>query len=116
VRIDPGFHRILASDSRLQRDFAIKVLPTELSTDAGWLKCFEKEARSASALNRPNIATIYDVDSSDSALHRDGTERARGDRFGGDSFRQRSKKGRPSPASPRDPDAELERHPGAHSD
>ena len=50
-----------ARDSRLQRDVAIKVLPAELSGDAGRLKRFEKEARAASALNHPAIVAIYDV-------------------------------------------------------
>ncbi len=54
-----------ANDPRLGRDLAIKVLTAELSADPVRLKRFEKEARSASALNHPNIVTVYDVGSSD---------------------------------------------------
>jgi serine/threonine protein kinase/Tol biopolymer transport system component len=53
-----------AKDERLGREVAIKVLSTELSQDASRVKRFEKEARSASALNHPNIVTVYDVGSS----------------------------------------------------
>ena len=52
-------------DSRLQRDVAIKVLPADLASDPGRLKRFEKEARSASALNHPNIVTVYDLGTTD---------------------------------------------------
>jgi serine/threonine protein kinase len=50
-----------ARDSRLDREVAIKILPQNYSSDADRLKRFEQEARATSALNHPNILTVFDI-------------------------------------------------------
>lgn len=56
----------LAKDSRLGREVAIKVLPTDVATDRDRLTRFEREAKAVSALNHPHIVTLYEVGTSDS--------------------------------------------------
>ncbi len=50
-----------ATDTRLGREVAVKVLPPGLSSDPDRLRRFEQEARSAGVLNHPNILAIHDI-------------------------------------------------------
>jgi serine/threonine protein kinase len=50
-----------ARDTRLDRSVAVKVLPAGMGSDPEFRERFEREARSISALNHPNICTVHDV-------------------------------------------------------
>jgi serine/threonine-protein kinase len=56
-----------ARDDRLRREVAVKVLPDALRTDPERLSRFEREARTASNLNHPNILTIFEIGDVDGA-------------------------------------------------
>ncbi len=51
----------LAEDTRLDRKVALKLLPAEFTQDADRVRRFMQEAKAASALNHPNIITVYDI-------------------------------------------------------
>lgn len=58
-----------AHDPKLDREVALKVLSADLASSAEHLRRFEQEARAASALNHPNIISIYDIGRSDSTAY-----------------------------------------------
>ena len=58
-----------ARDPKLGREIAVKVLPTATASDPERRQRFELEARAASALNHPNILTVYDIGEADGSLY-----------------------------------------------
>src|SRR2546425_177801 len=56
----------LAQDSKLDRKVALKILPTDVATHHDRMHRFEQEAKAASALNHPNIITIFEIEQVDS--------------------------------------------------
>jgi eukaryotic-like serine/threonine-protein kinase len=76
-----------ARDTRLGRDVAIKILPSEMSADPLRKQRFEREAKAISGLNHPNICTLHDVGS------QDGTDYLVMERVEGETLEKRLKKG-----------------------
>ncbi len=81
----------LAEDTTLGRRVALKILPSQSTTDEDRLARFEQEARSASALNHPNIITIHEVGS------QDGMRFIATEFIEGETLRKRLKQARLSP-------------------
>jgi serine/threonine protein kinase len=77
----------LAHDSRLGRSVALKLLPAEFTKDESRLRRFQQEARAASALNHPNILTIFEIGEVD-GIHFIATELIEGE-----TLRDRMKRG-----------------------
>jgi serine/threonine protein kinase len=74
-----GMGRVYAAeDSRLHRRVALKILPEESTQQTNRLQRFEQEARAASALNHPNILTIYEIGEVE-GIHYIATELVEGD-------------------------------------
>src|SRR5581483_4173652 len=78
----------LAHDTRLDRKLALKLLPARFSADPENVERFAREARAASALNNPNIITIYEIGQAD-GTHFIGTEFIEGE-----TLRQRLARGK----------------------
>src|SRR6185503_18028925 len=78
----------LAEDTKLGRKVAIKTLPTQFTHDKERMRRFQHEARTASALNHPNILTIHEV-GTESGSHFIATEYV-----DGDTLRTKAKRGR----------------------
>src|SRR5262245_27946459 len=57
-----------ATDGRLKRDVALKILPADTSAHPDRLDRFQREAQAIAALNHPNVVTIYSVEH-DGATH-----------------------------------------------
>jgi pimeloyl-ACP methyl ester carboxylesterase len=78
---------LLAEDTKLGRKVALKTLPAAFTNDKDRLRRFQQEARAASALNHPNILTIYEIGTES------GSQFIATEYVDGETLRQRLKRG-----------------------
>lgn len=76
-----------ARDTRLDREVAIKILPSHLSSDSDAKQRFDREAKTISGLNHPNICTLHDIG------HQDGVDFIVMEYLEGETLEQRIAKG-----------------------
>src|ERR1700722_9473593 len=81
-----------ARDTRLERDVAVKVLPSALSSDPNLRQRLEREAKAVSKLSHPHICTLYDIG------HQDGVDFLVMELVEGETLEQRLLKGILPPA------------------
>jgi len=91
----------LAWDSELERTVALKLLPAEVAADRQRMSRFVQEARAASALNHPNILTVYDIG------HADATRFIATEFIEGETLRSRMSRARLTPAEALDISAQV---------
>src|SRR5437868_6163510 len=77
----------LAADTKLDRKVALKLLPPDFTTDAERVRRFIQEAKAASALNHPNILTVYEI--GEAALEFGGARYLATEFIEGQTLRQR---------------------------
>lgn len=64
----------LAEDTKLDRQVALKILPNEVSGHEDRVRRFVREAKAASALNHPNILTVYEIGETEDGTNYIATE------------------------------------------
>src|SRR5712691_4798442 len=86
----------LAQDTKLDRKVALKILPAEVAAHPDRMKRFVQEAKTASALNHPNIITIYEIDEGGSSpTVREGVHFIATEFVDGETLRERLRKAPP---------------------
>src|SRR5438128_1981556 len=82
----------LAQDTKLNRKVALKILPAEVAANQERMRRFVQEAKAASALNHPNIITIYEIDESDGGTPGKRVHFIASEFIDGETLRQRMRK------------------------